>query len=166
MDARLLASRLRRRSGGRVCPRGRRLLRARTSRRLVVHVSVVRSGELPKSLRFGLPYQQRRNSPGQGDWAMMQRIHGSGTEMSTCTARLMVFATLFVSVAAWSAEAPSPEAAAAAAKRDSTRCVAQADLDPFNDAIRPKPRGPEVRAGFADTLVLWKRPAEPLVYYA
>src|ERR1700730_17259762 len=123
----LLASRLPRRSGGRVRTHGRRLLRARTSRGLVVHVSRVRAGELPKSLRFGLPYQQRRNSPGQRHRAM----------------KLLVFAALFVSMAAWSVEAPSPEAAAAAAKRDSTRCVMQADLGACHDAIRRKPSDPE-----------------------
>src|ERR1700688_3085196 len=105
MDFRLLARRLPRRSGGRVRTHGRRLLRARTSRGLVVHVSVVRAGELPKSLRFGLPYQQRRNSPDQRDWAMMQRIRGSGVEMSTCIARLLACATLFACMAAWSVEA-------------------------------------------------------------
>src|ERR1700736_2480216 len=128
MDFRLLASRLPRRSGGRVRTHGRRLLRARTSRGLVVHVTVVRSGELPKSLRFGLPYQQRRNSPGQRHCAM----------------KLLDFATLFVSMAAWSVEPPSPESAAATAKRDSTRCVTQADLDACNDAIRRNPSDPEL----------------------
>src|SRR3981081_636289 len=123
MDLGLLARRLRRLSGGRGRPPGRRLLRARTSRGLVVHVTVVRSGELPKSLRFGLPYQQRRNSPRQRHWAM----------------KLLVVATLFVSMAAWSVEPPSPESAAATAKRDSTRCVTQADLDACNDAIRRHP---------------------------
>src|ERR1700730_3596426 len=132
MDFGLLASRLPRRSGGRVRTHGRRLLRARTSRGLVVHVSRVRAGELPKSLRFGLPYQQRRNAHGQRHRALKHRAM-----------KLLAFAALFVSVAAWSVEAPSPEAAAAAAKRDSTRCVMQADLDACNDAIRRKPSDPE-----------------------
>jgi cytochrome c-type biogenesis protein CcmH/NrfG len=96
---------------------------------------------------------------------MMRRIHGSGTEMSTCTARLLVFATLFVSMAAWSAEPPSPEAAAAAAKRDSSRCVMQADLEACNDAIRRKPSDPELLVALADALVRAKRPADAIRHY-
>ena len=96
---------------------------------------------------------------------MMRRIHGSGTEMSTCTARLMVFATLFVSMAAWSAEPSSPEAAAAAAKRDSARCATLADLDACNDAIRRKPSDPELLVALADALVRAKRPADAIRHY-
>jgi cytochrome c-type biogenesis protein CcmH/NrfG len=96
---------------------------------------------------------------------MKQRIRGSGTEMSTCTARLLVFATLFVSMGAWSAEPPPPEAAAAAAKRDSTRCVLQADLDACNDAIRRNPSNPELLVALADALVRAKRPADAIRHY-
>jgi cytochrome c-type biogenesis protein CcmH/NrfG len=96
---------------------------------------------------------------------MMQRIRGSGTEMSTRTARLLVFATLFVSMGAWPAEPPSPESAAAIAKRDSTRCVTQADLDACNDAIRRKPSDPELLVALADALVRAKRPADAIRHY-
>jgi len=96
---------------------------------------------------------------------MKQCIRGSGTEMSTCTARLLVFATLFVAMGAWSAEPPPPEAAAAAAKRDSTRCVTQADLDACNDAIRRNPSDPELLVALADALMRAKRPADAIRHY-
>jgi cytochrome c-type biogenesis protein CcmH/NrfG len=79
--------------------------------------------------------------------------------------KLLVFATLFVAMAAWSAEAPSPEAAAAAAKRGSTRCVMQADLDACNDAIRRNPSDPELLVALADALVRAKRPADAIRHY-
>ena len=80
-------------------------------------------------------------------------------------AKLLVVATLFVSMAAWSAEASLPEAAAAAAKRDSTRCVAQADVDACNDAIRRSPSNPELLVALADALVRAKRPADAIRHY-
>jgi cytochrome c-type biogenesis protein CcmH/NrfG len=95
---------------------------------------------------------------------MMQRTRGSGAEMPARTATLLVFATLVVSMAAWSAE-PSSDAAAAAAKRDSTRCVAQADLDACNDAIRRHPSDPELLVALADALVRAKRPADAIRHY-
>ena len=79
--------------------------------------------------------------------------------------KLLVFATLFVSMAAWSAEPPSPESAAATAKRDSTRCVTQADLDACNDAIRRNPSDPELLVALADALVRAKRPADAIRHY-
>jgi cytochrome c-type biogenesis protein CcmH/NrfG len=79
--------------------------------------------------------------------------------------KLLVFATLFVAMAAWSVDAPSPEAAAAAAKRDSTRCVMQAELDACNDAIRRNPSDPELLVALADALVRAKRPADALRHY-
>src|SRR5882757_233074 len=115
MDSGLLARRLPRRPGRRVRPNGRRLLRARTSRGVLVHFSIVRAGELPKSLRFGLPHQQRRHSIGQRPWLMTRWIHGSGTETSMPTATLLVLACFFVSTAAWPLEATSPAATKAAA---------------------------------------------------
>jgi Flp pilus assembly protein TadD len=96
---------------------------------------------------------------------MMQRIRGSGTEMSTCIARLLAFATLFVSMAAWSVEPPSPESAAATAKRDSTRCATQADLDACNDAIRRHPSDPDLLVALADALMRAKRPADAIRHY-
>jgi cytochrome c-type biogenesis protein CcmH/NrfG len=78
--------------------------------------------------------------------------------------KLLVFATVFVAMAAWSAEAPSPEAAAAA-KRGSTRCVMQADLDACNDAIRRNPSDPELLVALADALVRAKRPADAIRHY-
>jgi cytochrome c-type biogenesis protein CcmH/NrfG len=80
-------------------------------------------------------------------------------------AKLLVVATLFVSMAAWSAEAPSPGAAAAAAKRDSTRCVAQADVDACNDAIRRNPSDPQLLVALADALVRAKRTADAVRHY-
>jgi Flp pilus assembly protein TadD len=68
-------------------------------------------------------------------------------------------------MAAWSAEPSSPEAAAAAAKRDSTRCVTLADLDACNDAIRRKPSDPELLVALADALVRAKRPADAIRHY-
>jgi cytochrome c-type biogenesis protein CcmH/NrfG len=79
--------------------------------------------------------------------------------------KLLVFATLFVAMAAWSVDAPSPEAAASAAKRDSTRCVMQAELDACNDAIRRNPSDPELLVALADALVRAKRPADALRHY-
>jgi cytochrome c-type biogenesis protein CcmH/NrfG len=96
---------------------------------------------------------------------MMQRTRGSGTEVSARTATLLVFATLFVSMAAWSAQPSSSEAAAATAKRESTRCVTQADLDACNDAIRRHPSDPELLVALADALMHAKRPADAIRHY-
>jgi Flp pilus assembly protein TadD len=79
--------------------------------------------------------------------------------------KLLLLATVSVSMAAWPIEAPSPEAAAAAARRDSTRCVAQADLDACNDAIRRHPSDPDLLVALADALVRAKRPADALRHY-
>jgi len=79
--------------------------------------------------------------------------------------KLLLLATVSVSMAAWSVEAPSPEAAAATARRDSTRCVAQADLDACNDAIRRNPSDPGLLVALADALVRAKRPADALRHY-
>jgi cytochrome c-type biogenesis protein CcmH/NrfG len=68
-------------------------------------------------------------------------------------------------MAAWPGEPSSPEAAAAAAKRDSTRCVTLADLDACNDAIRRKPSDPELLVALADALVRAKRPADAIRHY-
>ena len=84
--------------------------------------------------------------------------------MSTCAVKLSVLAIFFVSMAAWSAEPSSPEAAAAA-KRDSSRCVTQADLDACNDAIRRSPSDPELLVALADALVRAKRPADAIRHY-
>jgi cytochrome c-type biogenesis protein CcmH/NrfG len=78
--------------------------------------------------------------------------------------KLLVLAALLVSMAAWSAEALSPEAAATA-KRDSARCVTQADVDACNDAIRRNPSNPELLIALADALVRAKRPADAIRYY-
>jgi cytochrome c-type biogenesis protein CcmH/NrfG len=95
---------------------------------------------------------------------MMRNIRG-GAEMSTCAVKLSVLAISFVSMAAWSAEPPSPESAAATAKRDSTRCVTQADLDACNDAIRRNPSDPELLVALADALMRAKRPADAIRHY-
>jgi cytochrome c-type biogenesis protein CcmH/NrfG len=95
---------------------------------------------------------------------MMRSIRG-GAEMSTCAVKLSVLAILFVSTAAWSAEPPSQEAAMAAGKRDSARCVTQADLDACNDAIRRSPSNPELLVALADALVRAKRPADAIRHY-
>jgi cytochrome c-type biogenesis protein CcmH/NrfG len=95
---------------------------------------------------------------------MMQRIRSGGTEMSTSTAKLLVLAALFVSLTAWSAEALSPEAAATS-KRDSARCVTQADVGACNDAIRRNPSNPELLVALADALVRAKRPADAIRHY-
>jgi cytochrome c-type biogenesis protein CcmH/NrfG len=94
---------------------------------------------------------------------MMRSIRG-GAEISTCAVKLSVLAIFFVSVAAWSAVPPSPEAAAAA-KRGSTRCVTLADLDACNDAIRRNPSNPELLVALADALVRAKRPADAIRHY-
>jgi cytochrome c-type biogenesis protein CcmH/NrfG len=96
---------------------------------------------------------------------MMQGTRGSGTEMAARATTLLVFATLFVSMVAWSVEPPSAEAAAATAKRDSTRCVTQADLDACNDAIRRHPSDPELLVALADALMRAKRPADAIRHY-
>jgi cytochrome c-type biogenesis protein CcmH/NrfG len=96
---------------------------------------------------------------------MMQRTRGSGTEVSARTATLLAFATLFVSMAAWPAQPSSSEAAAATAKRESTRCVTQADLDACNDAIRRHPSDPELLVALADALMHAKRPADAIRHY-
>jgi len=86
--------------------------------------------------------------------------------MSAFTAKLLLMATLWVSAAAWSVEAPSPaEAAAAAAKRVSARCVTQADVDACNDAIRRNPSNPQLLVALGDALVRAKRPADAVRHY-
>ena len=86
--------------------------------------------------------------------------------MSASTSKLLLMATLLVSAAAWSVEAPSPaEAAAAAAKRDSARCVTQPDVDACNDAIRRNPSNPQLLVALADALVRAKRPADAVRNY-
>ena len=97
---------------------------------------------------------------------MTHRIRSSGTELSTCTAKLLVLAYVFLPIAAWSLEAPSPtNAAAATAKRDSTRCVAQADVNACNDAIRRSPSDPALLVALGDALVRAKRPADAIRHY-
>jgi cytochrome c-type biogenesis protein CcmH/NrfG len=99
---------------------------------------------------------------------MTHDIRSSGTELSTCTAKLLVLAYLFLPIAAWSLEAPSPtagNAAAATAKRDSTRCVAQADVNACNDAIRRNPSDPALLVALGDALVRAKRPADAIRHY-
>ena len=96
---------------------------------------------------------------------MMHCIRSSGTEMPMSGAGVLVLAAVFVSMAAWSVEAPSPEAAAAMAKRDSNRCVTQADVDACNDAIRRNPGDPELLVALADALVRAKRPADAIRHY-
>jgi cytochrome c-type biogenesis protein CcmH/NrfG len=95
---------------------------------------------------------------------MMQRIRSSGTQMSASTAKLLVLSAVFVSMTAWSAEALSPEAAATA-KRDATRCVAQADVGTCNDAIRRNPGDPALLVALGDALVRAKRPADAIRHY-
>jgi cytochrome c-type biogenesis protein CcmH/NrfG len=86
--------------------------------------------------------------------------------MSASTAKLLLMATLWVSAAAWSVEAPSSaEAAAAAAKRVSARCVTQADVDACNDAIRRNPSNPQLLVALGDALVRAKRPADAVRHY-
>ena len=82
--------------------------------------------------------------------------------MSASTSKLLLMATLLVS-AAWSVEAPST--AEAAAKRDSARCVTQADVDACNDAIRRNPSNPQLLVALADALVRAKRPADAVRNY-
>ena len=79
--------------------------------------------------------------------------------------KLLLLATVSVSMAAWAAEAPSPEAAAATAKRDATRCVTQADVDACNDAIRRSPSDPALLVALADALIRAKRPADAVRHY-
>jgi cytochrome c-type biogenesis protein CcmH/NrfG len=85
--------------------------------------------------------------------------------MSASTAKLLLMATLWVSAAAWSVEAPSPAEAAAAAKRVSARCVTQADVDACNDAIRRNPSNPQLLVALGDALVRAKRPADAVRHY-
>ena len=68
-------------------------------------------------------------------------------------------------MAAWSAQPSSSEAAAATAKRESTRCVTQADLDACNDAIRRNPSDPGLLVALADALMHAKRPADAIRHY-
>jgi cytochrome c-type biogenesis protein CcmH/NrfG len=93
---------------------------------------------------------------------MKPRIRG-GPKMSASTSKLLLMATLLVSAAARSVEAPSP--AEAAAKRDSARCVTQADVDACNDAIRRNPSNPQLLVALADALVRAKRPADAVRNY-
>ena len=82
--------------------------------------------------------------------------------------KVLVLAYLFVSMAAWSLQAPSPaaKAAAATAQRDySSRCVTQADVNACNDAIRRNPSDPALLVALGDALVRAKRPADAIRYY-
>jgi cytochrome c-type biogenesis protein CcmH/NrfG len=102
----------------------------------------------------------------KGPWAMKRRIRRRGPKMSAYTLKLLLVATLSMSAAAWSVESPSPaRATAAAAKRDSARCVSQADVDACNDAIRRNPSNPQLLVALADALVRVKRPADAVRNY-
>jgi cytochrome c-type biogenesis protein CcmH/NrfG len=94
---------------------------------------------------------------------MMRRSRSRGTKMSRCAARLLVVATLFVSVAA--RPAPPATSAEAAARRDSARCVTQGDVDACNDAVRRNPGDPGLLTALGDALVRAKRPADAIRYY-
>jgi Flp pilus assembly protein TadD len=87
--------------------------------------------------------------------------------MSTYTPKLLILAYSLTSMAAWPLQAPSPGARAAsdAAKRDSARCVTQADVDACNDAIRRNPSDPALLVAFGDALVRAKRPADAIRHY-
>jgi cytochrome c-type biogenesis protein CcmH/NrfG len=89
---------------------------------------------------------------------------GSGSEMSRFTAGLLLLAAVSVCTAAWPAEAASPDAAATA-KRDSTRCLTQADMDACNDAIRRNPSDPQLLVALGDALLRAKRPADAVRHY-
>ena len=87
--------------------------------------------------------------------------------MSTYTPKLLILAYSFASMAAWSLQAPLPGAKAASdtAKRDSARCVTQADVDACNDAIRRNPSDPALLVALGDALMRAKRPADAIRHY-
>ena len=91
---------------------------------------------------------------------------GKGCQMSRITAGLLFLASVTGCTAWWPAQAASPDAAAAAtAKRDSTRCLTQADMDACNDAIRRNPSDPQLLVALGDALVRAKRPADAVRHY-
>jgi len=88
------------------------------------------------------------------------------TEISMFTARSLVFAFLFLFTGAWSLEAASPPAGAAATlKRDSARCSAHADVNACYDAIRWNPGDPALLIALGDALMRARRPADAIRNY-
>jgi cytochrome c-type biogenesis protein CcmH/NrfG len=76
----------------------------------------------------------------------------------------VILACALMSMTAWSLEAASP-AATAAAKRDAARCLAQSNVDACNDAIRRNPGDPKLLVALADGLMRAKRPADAIRHY-
>jgi cytochrome c-type biogenesis protein CcmH/NrfG len=87
---------------------------------------------------------------------------GGVSEMARFSATLLLLATVCTAAPA---RAASPEAASATAKRDSTRCLTQADMDACNDAIRRNPSDPQLLVALGDALVRAKRPADAVRHY-
>jgi cytochrome c-type biogenesis protein CcmH/NrfG len=83
------------------------------------------------------------------------------------TPGFLVLALVLVCAAAPPLEAASlsPDKAAAALKRDSARCRAQASVDACYDAIRWNPGDPALLVALADALVRAQRPADAIRNY-
>jgi cytochrome c-type biogenesis protein CcmH/NrfG len=86
---------------------------------------------------------------------------------SMSTPGFLVLALVLVCAAAPPLEAASlsPDKAAAALKRDSARCRAQASVDACYDAIRWNPGDPALLVALADALVRAQRPADAIRNY-
>lgn len=87
---------------------------------------------------------------------------------SMSMAGFLVLAFVLLCTAARPLAAASPsadKAVAAALKRDSARCRAQADVDACYDAIRRNPGDPALLVALADALVRAQRPADAIRNY-
>jgi cytochrome c-type biogenesis protein CcmH/NrfG len=83
-------------------------------------------------------------------------------------AAYFVSALLLLSVTAWPRDAaaqPAGEAAAAALKRDTARCSAQADVEACYNAIRRNPNDPALLVALGDALVRAQRPEDAIRNY-
>jgi cytochrome c-type biogenesis protein CcmH/NrfG len=85
------------------------------------------------------------------------------------TAGYFVSALLLLSVTAWPRDAMSQnapgDASAAALKRDTVRCSAQADVEACYNAIRYNPNDPVLLIALGDALVRAQRPEDAIRNY-
>ncbi len=99
---------------------------------------------------------------------MTSRVLIRRHDVSMSLARSCLSAVLLLSTAAWPQSAASPSAgkfAAAALKRDSIRCRADADVDACYDAIRWNPGDPSLLVLLGDALDHANRPADAIRNY-
>jgi hypothetical protein len=88
--------------------------------------------------------------------------------MMTRSISALVLVSMLVTTTAWSLDAPALSAgkvSGAVLKRDTVRCLRQADIDACYDALRWQPSDPTLLVGLGDALLHANRPADALRNY-